>query len=198
MKDYYAILGLDPSCGRDQVRKAYRTKAKTAHPDAAGEAGTARFLALKEAYEVLSGKATRQAYDETYRAFKRGEAEDRWDYRSFLAGRRDDPESLAKLICYDLLHDRDSDAADLYDEVSSGGFFSLRRWLDREDFMDYGFLLAEAYLERGAPVKAYRLLRGIASLEEADPYFRHFYPEVLSRLSSSAARAQKTGDQCSP
>lgn len=184
MKDYYAILGLKPECVRKDVRRAYRIKAKEVHPDLSGDEGTARFLALKEAYEVLYSKTTREAYDQTWRATRKTGKTTDWDYRDFLHGRKDDPQSLARLICYDLLHDRDDEAVELYDGAQSGGFFSLRKYLEREDFMDYAFLLAEAYLEQDAAVKAYRLLRGIAELEEEDPYFKHFYVEVLERMAA--------------
>jgi curved DNA-binding protein CbpA len=184
LKDYYAILGLKPECGKKDVRRAYRVKAKEVHPDRSGEQGTARFLALKEAYEVLSSKTTREAYDQTWRVSRKTGTVSDWDYRDFLKVKKNDPKSLARLICYDLLHDMDAEAVDLYDQAQTGGFFSLRRYLDREDFMDYAFLLAEAYLEQDATVKAYRLLRGIAELEEEDPYFKHFYVEVLERLAA--------------
>ncbi len=184
MKDYYAILGLKPECGKNDVRRAYRVKAKEVHPDLSGDEGTARFLALKEAYEVLSSKTTREAYNQTWHSARQTGTVTDWDYRDFLHGRKDDPESLARLICFDLLYDRDAEAVSLYDEAQTGGFFSLRRYLDREDFMDYAFLLAEAYLEQDALVKSYRLLRGIAELEEEDPYFKHFYVEVLERMAA--------------
>ncbi|PIE04516.1 MAG: molecular chaperone DnaJ [Spirochaetales bacterium] len=189
MKDYYAILGVSPDADLSTVRKAFREKAKEVHPDTAGSTGTARFLAIKEAWEILSSAAGRESYDISRRAAKRSESRSDWDYRDFLHGRKDDPESLARLICYDLLHDRDTEALNLYDSASGGGFFSLKDYLDREDFMDYAFLLAEAYLERGALVKAYRLLRGIAELEEEHPYFRHFYVEVLEKMASIVRRS---------
>ena len=169
MKDYYAVLGVQQGADKKAIRRAYRAKAKKVHPDASGEAGAARFIALKEAYEVLSHRSTREAYDETYRAMKKGEAESKWDYREFLQGHRDDPESLAKLICYDLLHDFDGEAVDLYDEATAGGVFSLRRWLDREDFMDFTFLLAEAYKERGSLVLARALGSDVVAKFENKP-----------------------------
>ncbi|MDF1567689.1 MAG: DnaJ domain-containing protein [Spirochaetaceae bacterium] len=183
MKDYYAILGLKTDSRDNDIRKAFRVRAKQMHPDRTGDEGTARFLALKEAYEVLINTDTRESYDRTWRAARKTATTAEWDYRDFLRGHKDDPASLARLICYDLLHDLDSEAVELYDEAQTGGFFSLVRFLDREDFMDYAFLLAEAYLEREATVKAYRLLRGIAELEEEDPYFKHFYVEVLDRMA---------------
>lgn len=182
MKDYFTILGLKPGCSESDIRRAYRSKAKTFHPDRVGEEGTARFLALKEAYEVLISPMTRESYNISRRSAR--ENPGNWNYRDFLEEHKDEPDFLAKLICFDLLHDQDAEALQLLEEAEQGGFFSLRHYLDREDFMDYTFLLAEAYLEQGSVVKAYRLLRGIAELEEEDPYFKHFYVEVLDRMES--------------
>jgi len=188
MKDYYAILGLCPNCSRAEIHKSYRSKAKELHPDLSGDNQTAKFLALKEAYEVLSGKLTRDAYNRSRRSAQKSRPESTWDYRSFLNAQKDNPESLARLICFDLLHDNGSQAVKLFEEAQSSGYFSLLQHLEREDFMDYAFLLAEAYLEQNSFVKAYRLLRGIARLEEERPYFRHFYVEVLEIMSSIVQR----------
>jgi len=184
MKDYYAILGLCPNCSKAEVHRSYRIKAKKLHPDLSGDGQTAKFLALKEAYEVLSSKLTRNAYNQSRRNAQKTNSERNWDYRRFLSAQKNNPESLARLICFDLLHDKSSQAIKLFEEAQNSGYFSLLRQLGREDFMDYAFLLAEAYLEQNSFVKAYRLLRGIAWLEEERPYFRHFYVEVLERMSS--------------
>jgi len=44
------VLGLTPPCSRQQVERAYRRRARAAHPDAGGE--HAAFLALRRAYEA--------------------------------------------------------------------------------------------------------------------------------------------------
>lgn len=66
MKDYYRTLELPPNASSEAVRKAYRRLAKEHHPDKnAGNAfATARFIALQEAYSILSDKTQRQLYDE--------------------------------------------------------------------------------------------------------------------------------------
>ncbi|OQX28514.1 MAG: hypothetical protein B0D92_08475 [Spirochaeta sp. LUC14_002_19_P3] len=186
MKDYYRILGIPPSSSETEIRRAYRRLAKDYHPDRGTEGNSAAFLALSEAYEILISPEARASYDSTYRPREGRRSATEWNYRDFLMERKNDPATLAKLICFDLLHEREDEAVLLYNQALSGGFFSLRAHLDREDFMDYAFLLAEAYLERKAAVKAYRILRGIATLEEQDPYFRHFYADVLERLASIA------------
>lgn len=51
--DPYRVLGLAPGAPLDEVKRAYRRLAKEAHPDAAGSAATARFIALQRAYESI-------------------------------------------------------------------------------------------------------------------------------------------------
>ncbi|MBA4370859.1 MAG: molecular chaperone DnaJ [Coriobacteriaceae bacterium] len=63
-KDYYAILGVERGAAPDQIKKAFRRKARETHPDVAGHAGAEDgFKELNEAYEVLSDPEKRQLYD---------------------------------------------------------------------------------------------------------------------------------------
>jgi DnaJ-class molecular chaperone len=62
-KDYYVILGVDADATQDQIKSAYRRKAKRCHPDHSG-AGSEPFLAVQEAYDVLGDAGRRQAYDD--------------------------------------------------------------------------------------------------------------------------------------
>ena len=63
MSDLYKVLGLKRSAVRKDVHKAYRRKAKTAHPDSGGTVEA--FNELVTAYAVLSDAKTRAKYDET-------------------------------------------------------------------------------------------------------------------------------------
>ena len=61
-KDYYHILGVAPDATLEQIKSAYRKKAKELHPDYYSE-GSEPFLAIQEAYEVLTDPERRQTYD---------------------------------------------------------------------------------------------------------------------------------------
>jgi curved DNA-binding protein CbpA len=59
----YDVLGVPRDADKDAIRKAYRAKAKTAHPDAGGSAEAFALLCL--ASDVLGSDRRRARYDET-------------------------------------------------------------------------------------------------------------------------------------
>jgi len=61
--DLYTILGVKRTAARKDIHKAYRKKAKTAHPDSGGTVEA--FNELVVAYSVLTDEKRRTRYDET-------------------------------------------------------------------------------------------------------------------------------------
>ncbi len=63
-RDYYDILGVPRTAGKDDLKKAYRRLARQYHPDVNQDDGAdERFKEINEAYEVLSDADKRAAYD---------------------------------------------------------------------------------------------------------------------------------------
>lgn len=64
--DYYKILGVSKDIPQDEVRAAYRKRAKQFHPDLHPDdpKAKAKFQALSEAYDVISDPEKRRKYDQ--------------------------------------------------------------------------------------------------------------------------------------
>ena len=65
-RDYYEVLGVDKNASAEDIKKAYRKKAKECHPDLHpnDKEAEARFRELNEANEVLSDPDKRARYDQ--------------------------------------------------------------------------------------------------------------------------------------
>lgn len=61
---FYEALGVTPKATAEEIKAAYRKLVKKYHPDHASESGAIeKFLAVQEAYEVLSDPERRAEYD---------------------------------------------------------------------------------------------------------------------------------------
>lgn len=80
-KDLYAILGVKRGASKQDIKKAYRQKAKDTHPDknpgVDTETSAHQFREIAEAYEVLSDHNSRSTYDRTGKTEK-DRSEERW------------------------------------------------------------------------------------------------------------------------
>jgi len=189
VEDYYKILGVAPTASASEIKRAYRSKAKLLHPDVAEEKDENAFRLLTKAYEVLSDMHQRSLFNERFAAEMRYQQSRRYEktfnYRDWLAARPDE-ESRCQLIFFDLMHHREDDAVALYKKMNTEKpSFSLSYWFTREDFMDYGFILAEELVFRAEYYDAVLLLEQIIKMEYSYAYFKHFFPEVMAFIEAN-------------
>ena len=73
-RDYYEVLGISRQASADEIKRAYRKKAKQYHPDVNKEPGAEeKFKEVQEAYEVLSDPNKKATYDRFgHAAFEQG------------------------------------------------------------------------------------------------------------------------------
>jgi curved DNA-binding protein CbpA len=178
MTNYYDLLGLKREATGPEIKKAFREKAKRLHPDIAGKAAEEGMRRLLTAYEVLSDGERRFEYDRAYSRFIKKPG---FDYRTWLREQGNKPEYQAKLVFFELLHLEENEALRIW--RNNGGIdFHMEDYLDREDWMDCLFMLAEELTKRLCFYESFRLLVILVREERRLPYFKHFMEEVETRL----------------
>lgn len=182
MKNCYKILGLSSDASLAEIKRAYREKVKLYHPDLTGDVTHQdEFNEVVQAYRVLSDSRQRSIFDESFfTSIHRSASEYKsFNYYDWLS-KRDDEESRAKLIFYTLMHQKEDEAVAEFKRMQTNhADFSLKKWFTREDFMDYGYILAEELVIRGEYYDAIILLEQIIQMEYSFNYFRLFFPEVM-------------------
>ena len=182
MKDLYEVLGVRQNATLAEIKRAYREKVKLYHPDLSGDV-THRdeFNEVVQAYRVLSDQRQRNIFDESFisKILKTRRGQGEFNYYDWLKAREDE-ESRAKLIFYTLMHHKEDEAVAEFKRMQMNHVdFSLKKWFTREDFMDYGYILAEELVIRGEYYDAICLLDEIIQMEYSYQYFYIFFPEVM-------------------
>lgn len=180
MHNYYDLLGVSNDASSGEIKKAFREKAKRLHPDIAGKAAEAAMRKLLTAYEVLYNAERRYEYDRAYNRFVKNAG---FNYRTWLWEQGDDPASQAKLVFFELLHLEEDEAIAIW-RRNGGINFPMEHYLDRDDWLDCLFILAEELDRRQCCYEAFRLLAAIIQEERRLPYFKLFMEEIESYLKA--------------
>ena len=181
LPDYYALLGVGEYADAAGIKRAFREKAKLLHPDIAGPGAEDKMRQLIAAYETLLDGDRRYAYDRArtriYKAYS-------FDYRAFLHEEPDNPVLQARLVFYELLRGRGDDALAVWRKQGALSW-KMHRYMEREDWMDCAFLLAEELAARDCYQEAGALLDEVLKAEEEKPYFKHFALDVQAALDKA-------------
>jgi curved DNA-binding protein CbpA len=173
LTNHYDLLGINTNASAAEIKKAFREKAKRLHPDIAGSNQAEAMRKLIGAYETLSSPERRFEYDKAYSRFAEKNA---FNYRTWL-NEQDDPESQAKLVFYELLHLEEERAVEIW-RKNGGLDFNISKYMDREDWMDCQYILAEELDKKGFSFEAFKLLAAILAEERRLPYFKLFTVEI--------------------
>ncbi len=187
MEDYYAILGVSSSASAAEIKRAFRKKAKELHPDIYAHAAVETSSTQEEheralrqlirAYEAVMDANKRSQFDFFYQ--KKQQHPVSFDYRHWLT-EQTDPKNRAILIVFDLFHNNEDAAVSEFLRLRNHVHdFVFSDYFSREEFMDFGFVLAEELFFRNEYYESFLLLEHIITEENKKAYFRHFFPEVL-------------------
>ena len=183
MTDFYKVLGVRQNATLAEIKRAYREKVKNLHPDLTGDISRKdEFNEVVHAYRVLADAHQRSIFDESFffRAKANPHNAQSFDYYKWLSGRVD-YESRAKLIFYTLMHNKEDEAVAEFKRMQMNHTdFTLKDFFTREDFMDYGYILAEELVLREEFYDAFILLEQIIKMEYSYSYFYIFFPEVIN------------------
>lgn len=177
MEDFYKLLGVSPDASSAEIKKAFREQAKKIHPDIAGAEAEAeaRMRDLIHVYETLVHTERRNEYDHSRSRYS-SRKED-FNYRDFLKRHPENEEFQAKLVFFDLLNLREDEAIETWKRMG-GANFRMDSYLEREDWMDCMYILAEELDKRGDSHEAFWLLTELIREERRLPYFKHFAEDV--------------------
>lgn len=187
--DYYEVLQVKPTASREEIDRAFRRLVLIYHPDKnpdRREWSEQRIRELIRANEILGNEEKRRTFDQI-RRLRRGPKTKRVSEPFFR--RKRDPGARAYLILHLLLENKAAEARQvLAEEVARHGDGFLGDNLERRDYLDCLFLLAEHALDRKDYFEAFRRLRSFYRLDREARYPRHYRDEVHRLLKDVCLR----------
>ena len=179
LEKHYNLLGVKPGASTAEIKKAFRKKAKLLHPDIAGSDNAEAMRRLLDAYEALSDIERRFEYDRIYSHYAK---KSKFDYRKWLS-EQSDPAYKAKLVFYDLLRLNEEQAIEVW-RKNGGLDFNVEKFMERGDWMDCKYILAEELDKRDFCFEAFKLMTAVLAEEKRRPYFNLFTPEIYKYLKT--------------
>lgn len=178
--DYYEVLRVSPEASTEEIRSSFRKLVLEFHPDKNPERrdwSEKRIRELIDAYDILGDEEKREVFDLRRRRLQKPKSAEPF----FLT--RKGPGARALMILHLLLNDGSEEAVIILRgmEDRHGPEF-LEEYLDRRDYLDALFLLAEHFIHEKDYLKAFDRLRTFYRLEKSTKFQRHYFDEVIRLL----------------
>lgn len=194
MKKYYELLDVTPFSTVSEIKHSFRQKAKMLHPDLNADDDdfnrNEKMRELLSAYRYIMEK--HKSFIER-NIFQNKQARE-FNYRQWLLERYD-YESRAKLIVFDLFHEREkSGIAEYLRLLDLDVPFIFSKYFSREDFMDYGFVLAEELFLKSIIMKRLFCCKKFAPWKKKSLTSHIFFPKLSAsqKIVSTELKQQKT------
>lgn len=79
--DYYMILDVYKFATQEEIKKAYKQKARTFHPDNVETGNSKKFIVIRDAYEVLSDTNKKFLFDLSYKKINENKRYENYKYK---------------------------------------------------------------------------------------------------------------------
>tara|TARA_Y100000389_G_scaffold50722_1_gene46418 strand:+ start:6234 stop:7217 length:984 start_codon:yes stop_codon:yes gene_type:complete len=116
--EYYNILGVNRNASIDEIKKAYRKKATTEHPDKGGD--EKKFQEISNAYHVLSNPEKKKNYDNAGGQETNGRSSNEHDFFShfFNNNFRHQQQEQRPKKCNDIVHNYSISLEDVFKGIT--------------------------------------------------------------------------------
>ena len=180
--NHYEVLEVASSASSTEIRDSFKRLVLEAHPDKnphRPEWSEKRIRELIEAFDILGNEESRGQFDRTMGIRRRVT---KVQEKPFFYYKKD-PEARALLILHHLMNKRSQVALALLEEAEAQeGDHFLSTFLDRPDYLDCLFLLAEHLVESRQYREAVTRLSAIYVHEKDARFPRHYLDQVVERL----------------
>lgn len=192
MVNYYDILEVHHEVSTEELKRSFRTLIKKYHPDIHGQNklwAETKTKTIIQAYKTLSDSISREHYDRRYKHILHTHSKQRPRNKTEPAVASDDIQERVRTILTDLLNGHVHHAIKNYERLLKDyagiDFFSS---LNKRDYIDCNFLLAEAYEKLKKHDMAIGLYEFILEKGKGNTHRNHLLHEVKERIRNIYCR----------
>ncbi|MBW7898228.1 Chaperone protein DnaJ [Candidatus Brocadiaceae bacterium B188] len=193
MVNYYDVLEVHYEVSTDDLKRSFRTLIKKYHPDIHGQNklwAESKTKTIIQAYKTLSDSTSRKHYDRQYRHLLHTNSKQKPRKRTETAASSEDAiQEHVRIIFTDLLNGNIHHATNNYEHLLknyAGIDFCI--YLNKRDYIDCKFLLAEAFEKLERYDTAINLYELILERGKSDTHRSHLLHEIKERMRNIYCR----------